>query len=54
VPVWLDAVDILYPTSVEAVDLVSWAGAQVDDYAFGGLDEGGDDCCVFEGDEVGG
>jgi hypothetical protein len=54
VSIRLDAVDIFHTIGVEAVDLVSGTGTQVEDYALGGLYERGDDCCVFEGDEVGG
>jgi hypothetical protein len=35
------------------VDLVAGSGAEFEDFAVGGADEGGDRCVVFVGDEAG-
>lgn len=34
------------------MELIPWTGTEFEDYAGGGFNEGGDDGCVFRGDEI--
>lgn len=45
------AEQVLDDEGIVSLDLVAWTGTNLDDFAVGLSDEGGDDCGVFVGDE---